>query len=517
MTNTLETKEAAAGTSARHVGHYVLQRELGRGGMSVVYEALDMRTGQPVALKLLRLPPTLDAAETDVLIARFEREARTVARLSHPNVIGIHEIGAVEGQHFLAMEFLRGQTLRQRLTQSRLTVRDACSILTQIAGALDMVHAAGIVHRDVKASNIMLLPDGTAKLLDFGIARSREEAEITTAGAILGTPSYMAPEQVRGEPATPATDLWSLGVLSYEMLTGHLPFAGQVVANVLYQVLNSSPAPMLALPKSVQKVLRRALDKDPALRYPSAAVLAEVLGSALPKSVPPKSVPPKSVLSEPTAPEPSVKQRTAPRWAVGAVLLLLFLSAFSAASLHRGPAPVKPRFVIAVTPPPSAQVIPPPAASPAQVIPPPAAPPAPMMLLPVPLVAARNADTQTENKQSGILLPRPREPVHIHERNSNASPDPGPAAPGVETSTEAKRVPEPRFVRAAKPSAIPAKQSAVRPAQAPDTLQAQATEQTQAAVQSVALPAGGDTDNPEADARLRKSAWSQQDNSSVAP
>lgn len=501
MSNTLDTKESPPNVAARCVGHYTLRRELGRGGMSVVYEALDTRTGQPVALKLLRLPPTLDAAETDALIARFEREARTVARLSHPNVIGIHEIGAVEGQHFLAMEFLRGQTLRQRLTQSRLTVRDACSILTQIAGALDTVHAAGIVHRDVKASNIMLLPDGTAKLLDFGIARSREEAEITAAGAILGTPSYMAPEQVRGEPATPATDLWSLGVLSYEMLTGHLPFAGQVVANVLYQVLNSSPAPMLALPKSVQKVLRRALDKDPALRYPSAAVLAEALGSALPKSVLPKFV-----LPEPTAPEPSVKQRTAPRWALGAVLLLLFLGAFSAASLHREPTPMKPKFVIAVTPPPSARVIPPPAA-----------PPAPMMLLPVPLVAARNAGTQTENKQSGIMLPRPREPVHIHERNSNASPGPGPAAPGVETRTEAKRVPEPHFVRAAKPSAIPATQSAVRPAQAPDTLQAQATEPTQAAVQSVALPAGVDTDNPEADARLRKSTWSQQDNSSVAP
>ena len=511
MSNTLDTKEAPSNIAARCVGHYTLRRELGRGGMSVVYEALDTRTGQPVALKLLRLPPTLDAAETDALIARFEREARTVARLSHPNVIGIHEIGAVEGQHFLAMEFLRGQTLRQRLTQSRLTVRDACSILTQIAGAVDTVHAAGIVHRDVKASNIMLLPDGTAKLLDFGIARSREEAEITTAGAILGTPSYMAPEQVRGEPATPATDLWSLGVLSYEMLTGHLPFAGQVVANVLYQVLNSSPAPMPALPKSVQKVLRRALDKDPALRYPSAAVLAEALGSVLPKSVLPKSVLPKSVLPksvlpEPTAPEPSVKQRTAPRWALGAVLLLLFLGAFSAASLHRGPTPMKPKFVIAVTPPPSARVTLPPAA-----------PPAPMMLLPVPLVAARNADTQTENKQSGIMLPRPREPVHIHERNSNALPDPGPAAPGVETRTEANRVPEPRFVRAAKPFAIPAKQSAVRPDQAPDTLQAQATEQTQAAVQSVALPAGGDTDNPEADARLRKSTWSQQDNSSMAP
>ena len=521
-TQTLETKEAALGTPTRHVGHYALRRELGRGGMSVVYEALDTRTGQPVALKLLTLPPTLDAAETNALVARFEREARTVARLSHPNVIGIHEIGVVGGQHFLAMEFLRGQTLRQRLTQSRLMVRDACSILTQIAGALDAVHAAGIVHRDVKASNVMLLPDGTAKLLDFGIARSEEEAEITSAGAILGTPSYMAPEQVRGEPAAVTTDLWSLGVLSYEMLTGRLPFAGQVVANVLYQVLNSPPDPMPALPKAVQKVLRRALDKDPALRYPSAAALAGALGSALPKTVLPESALPKPA----AAVLPSMPRRSVPRWALGTALLLLFLGAFGLAALHRHSAPAKlsfatvqPNFVpteprdaaISAPPPAVAVVSPPPSASvPVIMPPPPAVPPAftaprsgpeATQVLPVAAVPALSHDPS----------PRPYEPSpRRFETPRSAPPNPGPAAPAMEAA-----LPEHR------PSAAPpaAAHRTVRAARTPDTttLQAQGTEQAQAAVQSVALPAGGEGDDPEADARLRKSTWSQSDTPPAAP
>lgn len=498
MSNMLETKEAPSTVGARGIGHYALRRELGRGGMSVVYEAVDTRTGQPVALKLLRPPLTLDAAETDALVARFEREARTVARLSHPNVIGIHEIGVVEGQHFLAMEFLRGQTLRQRLTRSRLPARETCSVLTQIAGALDAVHAAGIVHRDVKASNIMLLPDGTAKLLDFGIARSSEEAEITSDGAILGTPSYMAPEHVRGEPAAPATDLWSLGVLSYEMLTGHLPFAGQVVANVLYQVLNSSPAPMPALPKAVQKVLRRALDKDPSRRYQSAAALAEAIGAALPKSVLPKPV-----LPEPTASKAAIRQRPLPRWALGAALLLLFFGAFGIASQHRPSAPARPKTVIAAAPPPALQVTP----SPAPVVtlmPPISLPRQAPESPPVQPVTVQSAARETQGRQSTPEPPQLRGPVRVPETLRSVAP-------------------EPPLIRTAASPVVPAKQSAMRSAKPPETIgahetiQAQASVQAQAAVQSVTLPASGDTDDPEADARLRKSNWSQQDSLPVAP
>ena len=309
------------------IAPYVLGREIGRGGMSVVYEARETRTGQEVALKLLTLPATLTSEEARILIARFEREARTIARLSHPNIVGIHELGIQEGRHFLAMEYLRGQTLREHRMQESLTPGEVYSVLTQIAGALDAVHEAGIVHRDIKPSNIMLLPDGTAKLLDFGIARPPDETTLTSAGDIVGSPSYMAPEQVKGEPGTAATDLWALGVLAYEMLAGHPPFNGQTVATLLYQITNESPARTPGLPIAVQKVLRRALDKRPERRYPTARAFVQALRETQPDAV---------------AALPSMKPVSptfsAPRWLPGTALLLLFLLGFSWSILTRHPA-----------------------------------------------------------------------------------------------------------------------------------------------------------------------------------
>lgn len=265
---------------AESLADYHLGLEIGRGGMSVVYEAKDRRDGEAYALKLLVMPPGLTAEDEQILVARFEREARTIARLSHPNIVDIHEVGEQGGRHFLAMEYLLGQTLRERMNRETLTPEQTFPLLTQIASALDAVHAAGIIHRDIKPTNVMLLPDGTAKLLDFGIARSCEETTLTSAGVIIGSPSYMAPEQVRGEPGTTATDLWALGVLAYEMLAGHSPFTGQTVASVLYQITNESPARTPGLPVALQKVLRRALDKRPSRRFPDAATLVQALVSA---------------------------------------------------------------------------------------------------------------------------------------------------------------------------------------------------------------------------------------------
>ena len=331
------------------LAHYDLKREIGRGALSVVYEAQDTHTGQDVALKLLTLSSSLTPLEAEALIARFEREARTAARLSHPNVVHIHEVGFEQGRHFLAMEYLKGQTLRERMGAGRLTPMEAFPILTQIAGALDAVHKAGIVHRDVKPTNVILLPDGMAKLLDFGIARSSKETTITHRGMIIGSPSYMAPEQIKGEPGTKATDIWALGVLSCEVLAGQLPFTGQNVGGVMFQIMHEAPAPLPDLPPAVQQVLRRALDKRPSQRYPTAGALVQALKLAYPKQAPAApeqkaaEMPKPAASSKPvTLPKPLTLLKPVaafslpgPRWLPEAALLGLFLLGFSGAYLAR--------------------------------------------------------------------------------------------------------------------------------------------------------------------------------------
>jgi len=298
--DTLNSDTLIMGATAappKTVPEYQILREIGRGGMSTVYEARDTRTGQTVALKLLALPPSHTPDQQRDLIARFRREARAVAQLSHPNIVVIHEVGERDGAHFLAMEYLTGQTLRERLAAGPMTPAQAQPILAQIAGALDAVHAAGIVHRDVKPSNVVLLPDGTAKLLDFGIARQSDDTTITSTGMIVGSPSYMAPEQVRGEAGTEASDVWALGVLGYEMLAGRPPFQAGTIPAVLYQVTHETPPPIPVLPPALQKVLRRALDKNPARRFRSAGALAEAMRAALPKPPPaPRAVRPPASL-----------------------------------------------------------------------------------------------------------------------------------------------------------------------------------------------------------------------------
>ena len=266
---------------------YRLLREIGRGGMSVVYEACDVRTGQRVALKVLALPFAVTAARRSDLVARFRREERAVSRLSHPNIVTIQEIGERGGLHFIAMEYLPGESLRARLERGPLPLPEAGRVLTQIAAALMAVHGAGIVHRDVKPSNIMLLPDGSAKLLDFGVARHSDDTAITSGGLVVGSPAYLSPEQVRGGDGTAASDVWALGVLLSEMLAGHPPFRATDVAAVMYQVIHEPPRPVPGLPPAVGKVLKRALDKAPERRFPSAQALAEAFAAALPAEASP--------------------------------------------------------------------------------------------------------------------------------------------------------------------------------------------------------------------------------------
>lgn len=270
-------------TDPTDLGRYRLLREIGRGGMSVVHEAVDASDGRRVALKVLSLPYAVTPERRQDLIARFRREARAVALLSHQNIVHIHDVGSDErtDRHFIAMEFLPGASLRAHLERGPLPPAEAVAVLQQVASALDAVHGAGIVHRDVKPSNVMLLPDGSAKLLDFGVARHTDDTAITSTGLIVGSPAYLSPEQAQGGEGTRASDVWALGVLLYEMLAGRPPFTASSVAAVMYQVIHEPSRPVSGLPPALTRVLARAMDKNPARRYPSACALADAAVRAL--------------------------------------------------------------------------------------------------------------------------------------------------------------------------------------------------------------------------------------------
>ncbi len=263
------------------LGHYELVREIGGGGMSTVYEAIDERLGRTVALKVLTLPPYLTQEQAALLIERLKREARAAGRLTHPNIVTVYDVGEEDGHHYIAMEYLNGPTLRARLDKGPLTHHEAARILDGVAEALDAAHAEGVLHRDIKPGNVILLPDGRVKLADFGVARRLEDATLTQAGAVVGSPAYMAPEQVRGEPGSPASDRWSLGVLLYEMLAGHPPFGGGNVAAVLHQVVYEVAPALSGVSPDLQAVIDRALAKEPSARYGSSHELSDAFQRAV--------------------------------------------------------------------------------------------------------------------------------------------------------------------------------------------------------------------------------------------
>jgi eukaryotic-like serine/threonine-protein kinase len=259
------------------VAHYEIQEPLGRGGMGVVYRARDRRLGRTVALKFL--PPALSADARAK--RRFLAEARAAAALDHPNVCTVHEIGETdEGQLFIAMAFVEGQSLRQAIDRGPLAVAQAVDIARQIAAALQCAHARGIVHRDVKPANVMLASDGVVKLVDFGVAKL-EDSTLTGAGATPGTVAYMSPEQVRGEQVDHRTDLWSLGVVLYEMLAGARPFTGATDAMIYRAIAESAPPPVRSrrtdVPTELESVVARALANDRERRFQSAEEMREAL------------------------------------------------------------------------------------------------------------------------------------------------------------------------------------------------------------------------------------------------
>ena len=253
---------------------YRIVREIARSN-DIVYEAIDPSMARRVAVKELQLPPHLAGAQKRERIERFYREAKAAGTLSHRNIVTIHDVGQENDRHFLVMEYLEGQSLRDILQmQGALPLKETIEIALQLCDALAYAHSRGVVHRDVKPDNVHILPGGIVKLTDFGIARITAEPSITSQGQVFGTPSYMSPEQVASHTVDHRTDLFSLGITLYEMLSGRKPFTGDSVITITYNIMNMQPAMPVGLPGPLQQILQRALAKDPALRYQNAAMLA---------------------------------------------------------------------------------------------------------------------------------------------------------------------------------------------------------------------------------------------------
>ena len=263
--------------SSNTLGRYQITREIARSN-DVVYEAVDTSINRRVALKELLVPPNLVGAQRRERVERFYREARAAGTLSHPNIVTIYEAGEDQGRHFIAMEFLEGQTLRGVLDiEGKLPFQRAMNITKQICAALGYAHSKGVVHRDIKPDNIQILQGDTIKITDFGIARIMEEPSLTADGQVFGTPSYMSPEQVAGRPLDHRTDLFSLGIVLFEMLAGRKPFTGDSVVTITYNIMNQDITIPPFVPPYVDRVIRRCLSKDPSLRYSSAEEMANDL------------------------------------------------------------------------------------------------------------------------------------------------------------------------------------------------------------------------------------------------
>ena len=266
----------------QRIGRYQVVGELGRGAMGIVYRALDPSIGRTVAIKTIRLADLTDPAERSRLRERLFREAQSAGMLSHPNIVTIYDVGEEEGVAYIAMEFVDGQTLDRLAQTEPLTGARVLIILAQAAAALDYAHKRGIVHRDIKPANIMI-HENSVKITDFGIARIQSQ-QMTHAGGILGTPSYMSPEQVQGHAIDGRADQFSLAVIAYELMTGEKPFSGDSMTALLYKIVRDDPpSPQLVNPSlswPVETVLKRAMSKDPAERYASCSDFAKALDNA---------------------------------------------------------------------------------------------------------------------------------------------------------------------------------------------------------------------------------------------
>jgi serine/threonine protein kinase len=267
----------------RTVAHYRILERIGAGGMGIVYRSQDTQLGRPVALKVVRDDAHLD----DKACARLLREARTASALNHPNICTIYEAGMAEGETYIAMELVEGKSLSAVIGADGLPVETAIRYAVQIADALAHAHERGVVHRDLKGANVIVTPEGRAKVLDFGLAKraiqgpeepTRTLEPITEAGSVAGTLCYMAPEVLHGEPADARSDLWALGVMLYEAVTGTLPFRGTTAFEITSAILRDSMAPLPAhVPPGLAAIIQRLLAKQPGERYQRAGEVRAAL------------------------------------------------------------------------------------------------------------------------------------------------------------------------------------------------------------------------------------------------
>src|ERR1044071_6998067 len=263
------------------LGRYEVRTQIGAGGMGEVYLAEDTKLDRKVAIKLLREEFSRDADKLN----RFIREAKAASALNHPNILTVYEIGETADTNYIVTEFIEGRTLREHLrAKDSISLSATLKIGVQVAEALSAAHEAGIVHRDIKPENIMLRADGYAKVLDFGLAKLTEkkrsddvslEGETkafvqTNPGVVMGTVSYMSPEQARAKGTDARTDLWSLGVVLYEMISGRVPFAGETINHTIVSILEREPKPLENVPDELQRIVRKTLSKNVEMRYQTA-------------------------------------------------------------------------------------------------------------------------------------------------------------------------------------------------------------------------------------------------------
>jgi len=262
------------------LGKYEIKGVLGRGAMGVVYRGFDPHIEREVAIKTIR-KDTVDADLAVQYMARFRNEAKAAGRLNHPNIVGVFEYGEDEDIAFIAMEYVSGAGLREYLNlRASFDFAELVALMSQLLQALEFAHARGVVHRDIKPSNLIVTTQGTLKVADFGIARI-DRSDLTTAGMVIGTPSYMSPEQCRGLEADPRSDLFSSGVVLYELLTGQKPFQGNLV-EIANRICHDEPAPpsrlsSLKLPEAVDRLVAQALAKDPGARFQNARAFHDAL------------------------------------------------------------------------------------------------------------------------------------------------------------------------------------------------------------------------------------------------
>src|SRR5918997_2194226 len=274
------------------LGNYKILEKLGEGGQGTVYKAVDSKLGRTLVIKVL--PAELTAREAN--LKRFEREARLASALDHPNICTIFDLNEINGIHFIVMQYIEGRNVRQLVNGRPLSLESALSIALQTAEALSAAHARGIIHRDIKAGNVMVTPTGQVKVLDFGLAKLLDEdaartsgihhTEITEFGIPYGTATYAAPEQARGDRVDSRADIFSTGVLLYEMLTGSWPFQGQTTGEVRHAVLHEEPKPIAQMrpgrvPSRLQTIIDKARAKDPRDRYQKISYFAEDLRAVI--------------------------------------------------------------------------------------------------------------------------------------------------------------------------------------------------------------------------------------------